>query len=164
MYRRILVPLDGSTLAEAALPHATALATRFQASLTLLEVATSITVASAVDPLAASGAEAALVVEAAEATEQAAKEYLAGVAARPDLKDLQVQVEVVPGVPAREIVRRAKAGDVDLIVMSTHGRSGLGRLVFGSVADEVLRETGLPILLIRPKDQSQKGAQGKKAQ
>jgi nucleotide-binding universal stress UspA family protein len=156
MYRRILVPLDGSALAEAALPHAATLATHFQSSLTLLQVATPAAVASST--LAAPGADAALALEAIEASEQAAKEYLAAIAQQPELRGIAVQMEVVEGIPAREIVRRAKAGDVDMIVMSTHGRSGIERLVFGSVADQVLREAGLPILLIRPKAQTQNGS------
>ncbi|MHB0868039.1 MAG: universal stress protein [Chloroflexota bacterium] len=151
MYRRILVPLDGSPLAEAALPHATAVARRFDAGLTLLQVVSTLPVATTVDTTATAGAETVLAVEAIEATEQAAVEYLNEVAHRPELAGIPVEVEVVRGGPAREIVRQAQRGKADLIVMSTHGRSGLGRLVFGSVADEVLREAGIPILLIRPR-------------
>ncbi len=150
MYRRLLVPLDGSTLAEAALPHAIAVARRFEARLTLLQVAATVPMAAAVDPLGAGGVEAALAVEAVEAAEKAAWEYLHQVAQRPEMEGLPVEVEVTRGRPAAEIIRQARERKVDLIVMSTHGRSGLGRLVFGSVADEVLREAGVPILLIRP--------------
>ncbi|MGE5618733.1 MAG: universal stress protein [Sphingomonadaceae bacterium] len=151
MYHRILVPLDGSPLAEAALPHATAVARRFNASLILLQVVPTLPTATTVDTVAGAGAEAVIALEAIEATERAAVEYLEEVARRPELAGLHVEVEVVRGRPAREIVRRARDGKADLIVMSTHGRSGLGRLVFGSVADEVLRDAGVPILLIRPK-------------
>ncbi len=151
MYSRILVPLDGSPLAEAALPHATAVARCFNAGLTLQQVVSTLPVATTVDTTATAGAETVLAVEAIEATEQAAVEYLNEVARRPELAGISVKVEVVRGGPAREIVRQAQRGKADLIVMSTHGRSGLGRLVFGSVADEVLREAGIPILLIRPK-------------
>lgn len=152
MYRRILVPLDGSSLAEAAIPHAVGVARCFGSSITLIQVVSPITAATAIDPLTASGAEAELALESVEAGEDAAAEYLAGVARMPDFRGMQVQTEVVRGGAAPEIVRRAKAGDIDLIAMSTHGRTGLGRLVFGSVADEVLRDAGLPILLVRPTD------------
>ena len=150
MYRRILVPLDGSVLAEAALPHAISIARCSGSSITLLEVATPITVATAIDPLTTTAAEATLALESIDAAEQTAIDYLAGVARRPEFEGIPVQTEVVRGTAAPEIIRRAHAGDVDLIAMSTHGRTGLGRLVFGSVADQVLREAGLPILLIRP--------------
>ncbi|MBI2166345.1 MAG: universal stress protein, partial [Chloroflexi bacterium] len=68
------------------------------------------------------------------------------------LRQRGVEVEGVlrRGLPAREIVRYAREEGADIIAISTHGRSGLGRLVFGSVADQVLRESGRPILLIRP--------------
>lgn len=152
MYRRILVPLDGSRLAEAAIPHATGAARCFGSSITMIQVVSPITAATAIDPLTAAGAEAALAMESVEASEEAAADYLADVVQRPDFQGIPVQTEVVRGSAASEIVRRAKAGDIDLIAMSTHGRTGLGRLVFGSVADQVLREAGLPILLIRPKN------------
>ncbi len=154
MYRRILVPLDGSTLAEAALPHAVAVARRFEASLTLLQVVTTLPVAAAIDAGATAGAETVMSVEALEASEQAAHEYLDQVTQRRELGDIPVQAKVVRGRPAREIARLARGEGVDLIVMSTHGRSGLGRLVFGSVADQVLRESGIPILLVRPQGQT----------
>ncbi len=155
MYRRILVPLDGSRLAEAALPHAIGAARCFGSSVLLFQVAVPVTIATAIDPVAATGAEAAIAVEAMEASERAATGYLAEVASRPELQGIPVQTEVGRGNAAMEIVKRAKAGDVDLIAMSTHGRSGLGRLVFGSVADQVLREAGLPILLIRSREQTE---------
>ncbi len=151
MYRRILVPLDGSDLAEAALPHATAMAGRFGASLTLLQAVTTLPMATAVDAGAAAGAEAMISVDALEASEEAAQEYLNQLSHRPELEGIQIRKRVVRGRPAREIVRTAQEEGIDLIVMSTHGRSGLGRLVFGSVADQVLRESGVPILLVRPK-------------
>jgi len=96
--------------------------------------------------------DAAIAMEAMEEDEEDAAEYLDKVAHRPDLAGIPVQTEVVRGTPAMEIVRKAKAGDADLIAMSTHGRSGLGRLMFGSVADQVLREAGMPILLIRSRE------------
>ncbi len=153
MYHRILVPLDGSPLAEAALPHAAAIARRFGAGITLLQVVSTLPVTTAVDAAATAGAEAMLAMEAIEATEQAAHDYLEEVARRPELEGISFRLRVVRGSPAREIVRLAQEERAELIVMSTHGRSGLGRLVFGSVADQVLREAGIPILLVRPHQQ-----------
>lgn len=149
MYREILVPLDGSTLGEAALEHAAQVGRAFGSKLILLQVATSVPIAAA-DPMIATGAEVAITLESMEAAEDDAEEYLAQVSRYPILEGLTVSTMVLRGAPAEEIVRYAQAEGVDMIAMSTHGRSGLGRLVFGSVADEVLRGAGVPILLVRP--------------
>ena len=150
MYRRILVPLDGSSRAEEALPHALLVARCSDSpSITLIQVVTTAIIAVAADPMSPAGAEATAAMQALEAGENAAAGYLKEVAARPDLQGISVQTEVIEGNPGPEIVRYAHENGTDLIVMSTHGRSGLSRLVFGSVADQVLREAGVPILLIR---------------
>lgn len=149
MYRRILVPLDGSDLAEGALRHAEAVARRFEADLLLIQVVSAISATAAVDPMTASAVDAVYAAESIEEAEQEAFDYLNRTSQRPDLKGLSVEIEVFRGSAAPEISRRIQKGDVDLVVMSTHGRSGLGRLVFGSVADQVLREVCAPILLVR---------------
>ena len=151
MYSRILVPLDGSPLAEAALPHAVALAWRFDTSLILLQVLSSGSVAAVADPIAGSSPDASLTMEVMEAERRTAQDYLEKTSRRIALDGVRVEWEVAQGSPAQEIARTAQQRQVDLIVMSTHGRSGLGRLVFGSVADRLLRECTLPVLLIRPK-------------
>ena len=53
-------------------------------------------------------------------------------------------------LPAEAIIERARAGDIDLVAMTTHGRSGISRLIFGSVAEQVLRHVTIPVLLVRP--------------
>jgi nucleotide-binding universal stress UspA family protein len=63
---------------------------------------------------------------------------------------ISVRIAVAFGRPAQEIVDFAEREDIDLIVMSTHGRSGMSRWILGSVADKVLRGTHLPVLLVRP--------------
>jgi nucleotide-binding universal stress UspA family protein len=152
MYERILVPLDGSALAEEVLPHAVQVARCAEgAEMTLIQVVATVTMVAATDPMAASGAEAAVAMQATDAAEEEAAAYLREVAARPELQGIPVQTVVTRGSAAREIIRYAQENGIDLISMSTNGRSGLGRLVFGSVADEVLREAGIPILLIRPR-------------
>ncbi|HEX2922648.1 MAG TPA: universal stress protein [Chloroflexota bacterium] len=148
MYKHLLVPLDGSKLAEDALPHAEAIARRFQSNITLFQVAPVVPIPPSVDPMTGTGNEAIVALEASETAELEARQYLKEVASRPILEGIAVTQEVTRGKAAREIVQRANKRDIDLIVMSTHGRSGLGRLVFGSVAEAVLRESGTPILLI----------------
>jgi nucleotide-binding universal stress UspA family protein len=152
MYERILVPLDGSPLAEEALPHAIRAAQCGEtAEITLLQVVSTVSLAAAADPIAVSGTEAAVAMHATEEAEKEALIYLQEVAARPELEGIPVRVSVVRGSAAREIVQFALENSTELIAMSTNGRSGLGTLIMGSVADQVVRESGLPILLIRPR-------------
>jgi nucleotide-binding universal stress UspA family protein len=134
----ILVPLDGSTLAEAAIPKALELAEVSGARVLLLRAAEAPTLPG-VDPIEAQ----VKVVNAAEA-------YLAEVQERLTRQGrVTVETSVWYGPAAYAIVTAARTRGVDQIVMTTHGRSGLGRLLLGSVAESVLRGTTTPILLLR---------------
>lgn len=135
----ILVPLDGSALAEAALPKAIELARVADARLLLLRAAEAHTLPG-LDPTAAQ----VRVVEEAE-------KYLAEVAERLGTLGIRkVDTSVWYGAPATAILEATQLRKPDLIVMTTHGRSGVERLIFGSVAESVLRGSATPILLIRP--------------
>jgi nucleotide-binding universal stress UspA family protein len=135
---KILVPLDGSMLAEAALPTACDFAARDGAAISLLRAAEATTLR---------GADA---VEAQVSAVREAEEYLAAVVRRLEDKGIRrVETHVWYGPAAAAIVEAASAQKVDLVVMCTHGRSGLGRLVLGSVAESVLRGTTTPILVVR---------------
>lgn len=135
--KTILVPLDGSFLGELALTPAVDLARDKGAKLVLLRAAEAHTTVA--DP-----------TEAQVAVVREAEEYLAGVRTRVvDGGLAEVETSVWYGPPAEAIVEAARYRSADLIVMSSHGRSGLGRLVLGSVAESVLRATPTPILLIR---------------
>jgi nucleotide-binding universal stress UspA family protein len=139
--KTILVPLDGSVLAEAALTPAVETARETGAALVLLRAAEAHAMPMA-DP-----------TEAQVEVVRQAEEYLANVRTRVIRAGVvNVDVSVWYGPPAEAIVEAARFRKVDLIVMSSHGRSGLGRLVLGSVAESVLRATAVPILLIRPGD------------
>jgi nucleotide-binding universal stress UspA family protein len=136
--KKILVPLDGSRLAESALDMAMTFA-RDDATLILLR-ATEGHAGAFTDP-----------AEAQVAAVREAEGYLASVAAR--LRRLgakNVDTSVWYGPPVEAITDAAQLRKVDLIVMSSHGRTGLGRLILGSVAESVLRATSTPILLLRP--------------
>ena len=134
---KILVPLDGWMLAEAALSTACEFAARDGATISLLRAAEGTTLTS--DPIVA---QVTAIREA--------EEYLAAVAKRlADKGTTRVEAHVWYGPAAVAIVEAAAVQKVDLIVMSTHGRSGLGRLVVGSVAESVLRGTTTPILIVR---------------
>ena len=136
--RKILVPLDGSPLAESALGEGIQLAGAGGA-LVLLRAAEAPRVAVG-DPVVAQVA----VVREAEA-------YLDAVAERARAAGVaDVETAVWYGPAGESIVEAARTRDIDLIVMSSHGRSGLGRMIFGSVAESVMRGTTTPVLIIRP--------------
>jgi nucleotide-binding universal stress UspA family protein len=157
MFRRILVPLDGSELAERALPYAQGLARELNSELILLRVVNCVDLASS---QAFTGFLPAEVFDAAiEDERQTAAEYLARLAERLQADGLATQWVVRSGDPAGEIVEYGKMAQIDLVVMSTHGRSGLSRWVYGSVADRVLRGGTLPVLLIRAMNSEANAAQ-----
>jgi nucleotide-binding universal stress UspA family protein len=136
---KILVPLDGSEMAEAAIPPALEMAKAGSPLLILMRAA---------DARVLPGTDA---IDAQVQAVREAEEYLAAVKAKLEktgAKGIETHVWYGPAAPA--IVEAAKVQKVDLIVMSTHGRSGLGRIIFGSVAESVLRGTRAPILLVRP--------------
>lgn len=137
MFRKILVPLDGSALAEAILPQVTELARGLGAELLLLRVAIA-HVFPGMDPTA----EEVRVVHEAE-------EYVEALAGRLADGGVRVRSAVRYGKPAAEIIEHIADNQVDVVAMSTHGRSGLSRLVMGSVAEEVVRNAGVPVLLVR---------------
>ena len=161
MFRTVLVPLDGSPLAEQALPYAREVAQRFQAKLVLLQVVPLVGQAAALGFAGTSELahttppDIEALSEALGAEVRRAEGYLGETARKLQEAGLEVEWEVRRGVPAAEIIACARDRGVDLIAISTHGRSGLGRLIFGSVADEVLRKSGLPILLIKPERHSE---------
>jgi nucleotide-binding universal stress UspA family protein len=135
---KLLVPLDGSQLAEQALGKALDVAEGGKTTLLLLRAAEASTWPG-VDPTD----EQIRVVHDAEA-------YLDGVRARLAARGIhKVETSVWYGPPAAAIVEAARVTGADLVVMTTHGRSGLGRLILGSVAEAVLRGTSTPILLLR---------------
>ena len=150
MYTRILVALDGSEFAEQVVPHVEALATTFGSVVTLVRATTSDR--SLMHPPAHMVPASGLLADhitMVEAEHQAASSYLADVAQQLSNRNVTVAWEVVPGSAADVIVAVAGRLPADLIAMTTHGEGGLGRLVFGSVADAVLRRAPCPILLVR---------------
>jgi nucleotide-binding universal stress UspA family protein len=141
MYKRILVPLDGSKLAEQALPHAALHAEQFGAQVVLLKV---------LGPLPEpSMAGRGVIRSAEEASARLAQDYLEGMAAGLREQGLSAQTEIVEGKPYLQIVRFAEEKEIDLIVMSTRGHSGLSRWLLGSVTDRVVRGATVPLLLVR---------------
>ncbi len=141
----ILVPLDGSALAEQILPHATWLGRLVGARYTLLRV-----IEPVMRGFLVNGVEPVVDVEAQEVAWQQANDYVERVAARLHAEGLAAVPEVRVGRPIGEILACAAEGHADLIAMSTHGHGGLTRLFLGSVTDKVLRSASVPVLAFRP--------------
>jgi nucleotide-binding universal stress UspA family protein len=147
MYERILVTLDGSEQAESALPHMeTVYKGCEKPKVTLLRV---------VEPVQMPYGEAMSVItldqirETELAAQEEAKQYLQQVSVRLGKVGIPVTTEVLMGRPAETIVDYVNKNKFDLLIMSTHGRSGMGRWVWGSVADRVLHHVCIPITLTR---------------
>jgi nucleotide-binding universal stress UspA family protein len=155
MYERILVPLDGSELAEQALPYAREMATKFRSRLTLLRAITTSQEAFrevAAEPIAVTAPEMTVGVarNLYESEADEAREYLRRIATSFDGSGIEVETEMVEGDPEWVIEHQAKEIGASLIVMASHSRSGLARLLHGSVSDEIARASTVPLLLIRP--------------
>ena len=143
-YKHILVPLDGSPLAETALPDALNMARLNQAQITLMQVISPIE-----HVMTGAGDYPVFVDEQWELQKQHALQYLNQVCDRLDCSNIELETVVEMGSAGETIIDYAHEHPVDLIVMATHGRSGLQRWVYGSIADKVLRGAELPVLLIR---------------
>jgi nucleotide-binding universal stress UspA family protein len=142
VYKRALVPLDGSAVAEAIIPFILEIAGPLDMEVVLVRVV------QPVPPTVIEGSRTVL-LDDVEARHADAVEYLAPIAVELRDKGVRVQTRVRRGQPAEEIVAAAREAGADLVAMTTHGRSGLGRLMFGSVAERVLRESDMPVFLLR---------------
>lgn len=149
MYKKILVPLDGSKLAECALPYVEALAKGCDTEQVILVSVTERVQGYRVfeDPSQQGGQR--LILEAVGKKEKQAQRYLGKIAKTMKAKGINIDTEVLLGDPAKEIVSYAKRPGCDIIVMSSHGRSGPSRWAYGSVADKVFRASCVPILMVR---------------
>ncbi len=146
MYKKMLVPLDGSEFSECVLDHVRAIAKGCQVpEVVLLGVA---------EPISRQvyymvGMEDR-VRDMQKETQDYVESYLSKAADSLRKNGIAVQTVVVSGKPAEEILDYANKNQVDLIIMSTHGRSGVSRWVLGSVTDKVVRHSGAPMLTIAP--------------
>jgi nucleotide-binding universal stress UspA family protein len=152
MFEKILVCLDGSKLAEQILPYAVEQAKSFNSSIVLLQAYMVPSTELAAATPGGSVVTPQLLQQEDQRLKNEAAAYLEEIAEQLREEELDVACVVLNGVAGDVIVSYAQNEPVDLIALSTHGRSGLGRIVFGSVADHVLKESGLPILVIKPKE------------
>lgn len=142
IYKRVLIPFDGSPLAEGILPFILQIAGPLDLEVILVRVMQPIM------PLAIEGTRH-FTVDDVTARLKEAREYLASVAADLRGRGVRVTTDARHGDPVTELVAAARETGADLIAMTTHGRSGLGRLLFGSVAEAVLRQAEIPVLMMR---------------
>lgn len=141
--KRILLPLDGSPLGESALPHVEELASKTNAEVLLLQVVIPLERTIPIE-----GYTVHLADVYADVLAQA-KTYLTKMEQRLKQKGIAARYEVISGLPASVIIDYARDKAVNLVAMSTHGRSGVSRWVLGSVADKVLHGCRSPLLLVR---------------
>lgn len=150
MYKTILVPLDGSKRAEKILPHVEALARQENSKVILMQI---------IEPASAdfvpglntmvTPQELEIYWQSLKAAEERAGEYLKNKAAELEKKKIAVETLLQRGDAVNGIVSVAKDKNVDLIAMASHGRTGLARVFYGSVANGVLNKVDRPLLLIR---------------
>jgi nucleotide-binding universal stress UspA family protein len=156
MYTRIIVPVDGSKLAESALTEAEKLASITGAEIVLLRVVDY----SSRDRFGDFGLlyEYEAMAKALEEERELATAYLADVSNRLSAEGYTVSTTLVGGIAAKAIVDIAQPGDV--IVMATHGRTGMRRWFIGSIAEAVLRHSSVPVLLVRATELTTETAMG----
>jgi len=153
MYKKIMVPLDGSKLAESVLPHVEAIAKGINAEEVILVGVTERYPSYILSyrPITdyRQSTEEEFVPEAVGKMEKQAQKYLNRVAKRLEAKGIKTETLVLLGDPAEEITLNAELYRVDLIIMASHGRSGISRWTHGSVADKVFRASSVPVLMVR---------------
>jgi len=146
MYKKIMVPLDGSALAECVIPHVEAIANGCPVKeLVLLRIVEP----ERIYPVADTPVDPNLASARESESKTMAEDYLKEIAERLDAPGLSVSVRAIVGRVAESLVDYCLREEVKLIIIATHGRSGVTRWVRGSVADKVLRSSKIPVLMIR---------------
>ncbi|MGH7301940.1 MAG: universal stress protein [Candidatus Rokuibacteriota bacterium] len=153
MYKQVLVPLDGSRLAEGIIPFILQIAGPLDLEVALVRV---------VQPIAPQAIEGTrhFTVEDVPARMVEAREYLVPIATQVRERGVRVTTDARHGEPVTEIVAAARETGADIIAMTTHGRSGFSRLLFGSVAEAVLRQAEIPVLMTRLTERQVRAAEG----
>jgi nucleotide-binding universal stress UspA family protein len=146
MFEKILVCLDGSELSEQIIPYAIGQAKKFNSEVILVQAVDTPTSV----PSAAGHISGPALKDQIHAQQEKVTAYLSKTAKRLSEDGVKVEHATLKGSPAHAIVDYAHEEDVSLIAIATHGHSGIRRAVLGSVADYVIRESHLPMLVIKP--------------
>ena len=153
MYKKIMVPLDGSELAECVLPHVKSFIAGCQVGTIILTRVIEAAPLSYRSAYVNSELDLTKIEERTKKIEEerksSAEEYLEEMANRIGQEGLVLQTEVIVGKVADSLVDFAETNDIDLILIATHGRSGVSRWVRGSIADRILRASSVPVLMVR---------------
>ena len=144
--RQILLPTDFSGCANYALPFAAAVARATGARIICVHVVEAVVPAVGYTGLA----EPMPIADISEQLEDSAERELPRLTDCEELKGLEVEEVIVHGDAAAEIVSLAEEREADLIVIASHGRTGLGRMIFGSTAEAVVRHASCPVLVVKP--------------
>jgi nucleotide-binding universal stress UspA family protein len=150
MYNKIMVPLDGSELAECVLPHVAAIATGCKiATVVFVRVIDPGTVSASLPAQGELGSQEKSRRQLEEERIKNAEAYLKKISESISIENAVLQYEVIEGKVTETLADWAEKNDVDLIVIASHGRSGIGRWVMGSVADRIMRSVCIPVMMIR---------------
>ena len=150
MYAKIMVPLDGSELAECVLPHVTAIASSVKAKdVVLVRVVNPIHLPASVPATGDFGFREKDRLQLDEHRRNTAANYLQQQADGLDIPNVQISRAIIEGKVADSLADYAVNHEVDLIVMASHGRSGVSRWVMGSVAEKMVRSACVPVLMVR---------------
>jgi len=150
MYNKIMVPLDGSELAECVLPHVEAITTGCKiTNVVFVRVVNPVQLPASVPSRGEYGFNEKQRQQLEEQRKQTADAYLKKIVKSTQLEGAVLNYEVLEGNVADSLAQWAEKNGVDLIVIASHGRSGVSRWVMGSVADRVLRSACVPVLMIR---------------
>jgi nucleotide-binding universal stress UspA family protein len=147
MYKKVLVPLDGSKLAECVLPHVEALAKGCQAGeIEFVQVYLPLQIPPGIEPVPLTKDDILAISAQAKKT---AADYLQEVIERVDLGSAKGKGTVLSGTVADTLAEYISKNGIELVVMATHGSSGVSRWIWGSVADRLLRSSCAPLVLVR---------------
>jgi nucleotide-binding universal stress UspA family protein len=141
MYRKILVPLDGSTFAECSLSHVKAIATGCQVPEVVF-----MTVIDHIQQFP--GTDRKVSEKNKEELRKTAKQYLTDTAEKMRKEGVNAAINLVEGSPADMVLEYLKSGGIDLLIMSTHGASGAGKRPMGSTAEKIIRNSPVPVLAV----------------
>ena len=153
MFERIVVPLDGSRLSTQAIPYATEVGKRFGAEIILVRVISAHGLAPVPEVQNAENSNSTDIMQTEEIDDidnaAYAKRYLINWAQSLKSQGVKVSYEVLVGNPAKAIMQLSEAQQASLIVMISHGKGAFRRAIMGSVADEILRHSSIPVLIVR---------------